>query len=94
MIHGCPWHTEAYVFDHRCTNQSEPEANRYLVYADEASDVARVVKGKLRSKKGLAQMKEREKCKTMSLNAPSGSRDIPFQSQEFEQDRHRHFVDF
>ena len=23
-----------------------------------------------------------------------GSRDIPFQSQEFRQDGHRHFVDF
>ena len=28
------------------------------------------------------------------LNAPNGSRDIPFQSQEFEQDGSRHFVDF
>ena len=26
------------------------------------------------------------------LNAPNGSRDIPFQSQEFGQDGHCHFV--
>ena len=26
------------------------------------------------------------------LNAPNGSLDIPFQSQEFGQDGHRHFV--
>ena len=28
------------------------------------------------------------------LNAPNGSQDIPFQSQEFGQDGHRHFVGF
>ena len=28
------------------------------------------------------------------LNAPNGSRDIRFQSQEFEKDGHRHFVGF
>ena len=28
------------------------------------------------------------------FNAPNGSRDIPFQSQEFGQDGHRHFVGF
>ena len=28
------------------------------------------------------------------LNAPNGSRDIPFQSQEFGQDGHRHFLGF
>ena len=42
-------------------------------------------------------MKEREKCKKRAitdLNAPNGSRDIPFQSQEFEQHGRRHFVDF
>ena len=43
-------------------------------------------------------MKEREKCKKerdiIDLNAPNGSRDIPFQSQEFEQYGRRHFVDF
>ena len=41
-------------------------------------------------------MKEHEKCKECitGLNAPNGSQDIPFQSQEFEQCGHRHFVDF
>ena len=45
-------------------------------------------------------MKEREKWKKKQkraitdLNAPNGSRDIPFQSQEFGQDGHRHFVGF
>ena len=42
-------------------------------------------------------MKEREKCKKRAindLNAPNGSRDISFQSQEFEQDGHHHFVGF
>ena len=28
------------------------------------------------------------------LNAPNGSRDIPFQPQEFGQDEHCHFVGF
>ena len=42
-------------------------------------------------------MKEREKCKKRAitdLNTSNGSRDIPFQSQEFQQYGHRHFVDF
>ena len=42
-------------------------------------------------------MKEREKCKKRAitdLNTPNGSRDIPFQNQEFEQYGRRHFVDF
>ena len=42
-------------------------------------------------------MKEREKCKKQAitdLNAPNGSRDIPFQSQEFGQDGYCHFVGF
>ena len=42
-------------------------------------------------------MKEREKCKKQAiidLNAPNGSQDIPFQSQEFGQDGHHHFVSF
>ena len=46
-------------------------------------------------------MKEREKSvKSVKnepftdLNAPNGSRDIPFQSQEFKQEGHRHFADF
>ena len=42
-------------------------------------------------------MKEREKCKKRAitdLNAQDGSRDIPFQSQEFEQYGRCLFVDF
>ena len=43
-------------------------------------------------------MKEREKWKKKraitNLNVPNGSRDIPFQSQEFGQDDHCHFVGF
>ena len=43
-------------------------------------------------------MKEHEKCKKKraitDLNAPNGSRDIPFQSQEFGQDGYCHFVGF
>ena len=42
-------------------------------------------------------MKERENAKQRAvtdLNAPNGSRDIPFQSQEFEKYGRRHFVDF
>ena len=42
-------------------------------------------------------MKEREKCQKKVItdfNAPTGSRDIHFQSQEFEQGGRRHFVDF
>ena len=42
-------------------------------------------------------MKECEKCKKRAitdLNVPNGSRDILFQSQEFEQYGHHHFVDF
>ena len=42
-------------------------------------------------------MKEREKSKKRAvtdLNPPNSSRDIPFQSQDFGQDGHRHFVGF
>ena len=42
-------------------------------------------------------MKEREKCNKRAitdLNAPNGSRDIPFQSQDLEQYGRRPFVDF
>ena len=42
-------------------------------------------------------MKEHGKCKKRAitdLNAPNCSRDIPFQSEEFGQDGHRHFVGF
>ena len=42
-------------------------------------------------------MKERENAKKRAitdLNAPHGSPDIPFQSQEFGQDGYHHFVGF
>ena len=42
-------------------------------------------------------MKEHEQCKNRAitdLNVSNSSRDIPFQSQEFEQYGGRHFVDF
>ena len=42
-------------------------------------------------------MKEQKKCKKWALtdfNVPNGSRDISFQSQEFEQDGSRHFEGF
>ena len=42
-------------------------------------------------------MKKREKHKKSAitdLNAPDGSRDISFQSREFEQDGRHHFEDF
>ena len=42
-------------------------------------------------------MEECEKCKKRAitdLNASNGSRDILFQSQDFEQDGRHHFVDF
>ena len=35
-----------------------------------------------------------KKIAITDLNVPNSSRDIPFQSREFEQDGHRHFVDF
>ena len=55
------------------------------------------LKGKLRSEKSYARMKERERCKKRvltDLNAPNGSGDIPFQSQKFEQDGRRRIVGF
>ena len=39
-------------------------------------------------------MKHAKKRVITDLNAPNGSRDIPFQSREFGQDGHRHFVGF
>ena len=38
--------------------------------------------------------KLKKKRAITDLNALNGSRDIPFQSQEFGQDGHRHFVGF
>ena len=43
-----------------------------------------------------ARMKERKKCKKRAitgLSAPNGSRDIPLESQQFEQDGRRHFAE-
>ena len=42
-------------------------------------------------RKSVKNAKERA---ITDLNAPYGSRDIPFQSQEFGQDGYRHFVGF
>ena len=61
--------------------------------------VGLVVKGNLRSKKMLSSNERawkmpKKKWAITDLNAPNGSRDIPVQSQEFEQDGHRHFVGF
>ena len=39
-------------------------------------------------------MKNAKKRAITDLNAPNGSRDIPFQIQEFGQDGQRHFVGF
>ena len=37
---------------------------------------------------------QKKKRAITDQNAPNGSRDISFQSQEFGQDGHRHFVGF
>ena len=39
-------------------------------------------------------MKNAKKLAITDLNAPNGSRDIPFRTQEFGKDGHRHFVGF
>ena len=39
-------------------------------------------------------MKNAKKRAITDLYTPNGSRNIPFQSQEFRQDGHRHFVGF
>ena len=60
------------------------------------SALCQILKGTSSRKKSLTQMKESEQCKKRAitdLNAPNGSRDIPFQSQEFEQYGRHHFVD-
>ena len=43
--------------------------------------------------KSVKNAKKKQRAIT-DLNAPNGSRDTPFQSQEFGQDGHRHFVGF
>ena len=50
-----------------------------------------------RKKKVSSNERERimqKKRAITDLNAPNGSRDIPFQSHEFEQYGRHHFVDF
>ena len=42
----------------------------------------------------MRNAKKNNKRATTDLNAPNDSRDIPFQSPEFGQDGHRHFVGF
>ena len=42
----------------------------------------------------FGQKKVELKRAITDLNVPNGSRDIPFQSQEFGEDGHRHFVGF
>ena len=53
-----------------------------------------LLKGNLRSKKKFNSNERAWKMQKKAVNAPNGSRDIPFQSQEFEQYGRRHFVDF
>ena len=54
------------------------------------------LEGNLRLKNKLSSnersMKNAKKWAITNLNAPNSSQDIPFQSQEFGQDGHRHFV--
>ena len=55
------------------------------------------LKENLRSKKKFSSnesVKNAQKGAITDLNAPNGSRDIPFQSQEFEQYGRRHFLHF
>ena len=56
------------------------------------------LKGNLRSKKKLRSneraWKMEKKRAIIDLNVPNSSRDIPFQSLEFEQYGRRHFADF
>ena len=50
--------------------------------------------GRKKVKLKWKSVKNAEKRAITDLNAPNGSRDIPFQSQEFGQDGHRHFAGF
>ena len=56
------------------------------------------LKGNLWSKKKFSlnerALKNAKRRAITNLNAPNGSRDIPFQSQEFEQYNRHDFVDF
>ena len=42
----------------------------------------------------MKECKNAKKRAITDLNAPNGFRDIPFQSKEFGQDGHRHFLGF
>ena len=61
-------------------------------------DILSLVKGSLGAKNKSSSneraWKMQKKWAITDLNAPNGSWDIPSQSQEFEQNRHRHFVGF
>ena len=73
-----------------------------LTYLNESNSTNSInesnsIKGNLGSKKVKLKwksMKNAKKRAITDLNAPNGSWDIPFQSQEFEQYGRRHFVDF
>ena len=67
----------------------------FLIFAD--VKFAGGIKGNLRSKKIRLKwkgVKNAKKRAITDLNAPNGSWDVPFQSQEFGQDGHRHFLGF
>ena len=50
--------------------------------------------GRKKVKLKWKSVKNAEQRAITDLNVPNGSRDIPFQSQEFEQYGRRHFVAF
>ena len=65
-----------------------------FLYSYDNEFLHQLIIGNLRSKKKLGSNERAWKMQTNDLNAPNGSQDIPFQSQEFWQDGHRHFVGF
>ena len=70
-----------------------------LIIAEHACDdpSKRILKGTSGRKKvnlKWKSVKNEKKLAIADLNAPNGSSDIPFQSQEFEQYGRRHFADF
>ena len=69
-----------------------------VLRSDNENEVEGDLKGNLRSKKKLSSneraVKNAKRRAITDLNAPNGSRDIPFQSQEFEQYGCRHFLHF
>ena len=50
--------------------------------------------GKKKVNLKLKSVKNAKQRAITDLNAPNGSQDTPFQSQEFGQDGHRHYVGF